>query len=145
MLGLCCPSISYIHYCSLPELRGVLEHPEHPPWICHWVRPHDRHLLGMQWDGSLYVDTVLPFGLRSSPKIFNCIANALQWIAKRWGISYLDYYLDDFITACAVMKSIATVSILVKKGQNQSVNKPSSRTCYRHNSKTSRESIKNPL
>ena len=65
------------------------------------VHPHDRHLLGMQWDGQLYVDTVLPFGLRSSPKIFNCIADALQWIAKQRGISYLDHYLDDFITAGA--------------------------------------------
>ena len=55
----------------------------------------------MQWDGQLYVDTVLPFGLRSSPKIFNCIADALQWIAKWRGISYLDHYLDDFITAGA--------------------------------------------
>ena len=36
----------------------------------------------------VYVDTVLPFGIRSSPKIFNCIADALQWIAKRRGISY---------------------------------------------------------
>ena len=27
VLGLCCLSV---HCCSLPELRGVLEHPEHP-------------------------------------------------------------------------------------------------------------------
>ncbi len=65
------------------------------------VHPQDRHLLGMQWNGQLYVDTVLPFGLRSSPKIFNCIADALQWIARQRGISYLDHYLDDFITAGA--------------------------------------------
>ena len=32
------------------------------------VHPHDRHLLGMIWDKALYVDTVLPFGLRSAPK-----------------------------------------------------------------------------
>ena len=36
MLRLYCLSISYIYHCTLPELRGVLEHPEHPPWIRHW-------------------------------------------------------------------------------------------------------------
>ena len=56
------------------------------------VHSHDRHLLRIQWDGQLYVDTVLPFGLHSTPKIFNCIADAPQWIAKRRGISYLDHY-----------------------------------------------------
>lgn len=34
------------------------------------VHPADRHLLGMQWDNLIYIDTVLPFGLRSAPKIF---------------------------------------------------------------------------
>ena len=36
--------------------------------------PDDRLLLGMQWNGSLYIDTTLPFGLRSAPKIFCAIA-----------------------------------------------------------------------
>ena len=35
------------------------------------VHPDDRRLLGMQWKGGIYVDTVLPFGLRSAPKIYN--------------------------------------------------------------------------
>ena len=30
------------------------------------VHPQDCHLLGMQFDGNLYVDTALPFGLRFS-------------------------------------------------------------------------------
>ena len=63
------------------------------------VHPHDRHLLGMIWDKALYVDTVLPFGLRSAPKIFNAIAAALRWIAKKRGVSFLKHFLDDFITA----------------------------------------------
>ncbi len=33
------------------------------------VHPDDRHLLGMQWWGHTYVDKVLPFGLRSAPKL----------------------------------------------------------------------------
>ena len=33
------------------------------------VHPDDRWLLGMVWGDQLFVDTVLPFGLRSAPKI----------------------------------------------------------------------------
>ena len=51
--------------------------------------PHDRHLLGMVWNQLLYIDTVLPFGLWSAPKIFNTIAAALQWIVIQRGMSYL--------------------------------------------------------
>ena len=32
------------------------------------VHPADRHQLGMSWKGSIYIDTTLPFGLRSAPK-----------------------------------------------------------------------------
>ena len=62
------------------------------------VHPDDRHLLGMSWDGSVYIDTALPFGLRSAPKIFTALADALQWIAENCGVSNLWYYLDDYIT-----------------------------------------------
>lgn len=62
------------------------------------VHPDDRHLLGMMWEGDLYIDTVLPFGLRSAPKIFNAIADGLEWVAKNCGISFLEHFLDDYIT-----------------------------------------------
>ena len=42
------------------------------------VHPEDRWLLGMVWEGALYIDTVLPFGLRSAPKIFNAVADAVE-------------------------------------------------------------------
>ena len=32
------------------------------------VHPDDCHLLGMEWNGEWYIDTALPFGLRSAPK-----------------------------------------------------------------------------
>ncbi len=62
------------------------------------VHPDDRLLLGTFWERQYYVDTVLPFGLRSAPKIFNAVADALQWIVKQNGVTYLEHYLDDFIT-----------------------------------------------
>ena len=65
------------------------------------VHPQDRYLLGMQWEGQVYVDAALPFGLRSAPKIFNALADGLEWIAKQHGVEYVWHYLDDFITCDA--------------------------------------------
>ena len=39
------------------------------------VHTEDRQLLGMKWRGAFYVDMVLPFGVRSAPYIFTCIAD----------------------------------------------------------------------
>ena len=62
------------------------------------VAPEDNRLLGMQWEGNIYVDKVLPFGLRSVPIIFSVVADALQWMMLQEGASWVGYYLDDFIT-----------------------------------------------
>ena len=40
------------------------------------VHPQDRHLQATRWEGRVYVDPMLPFGLRSAPKIFNAVADA---------------------------------------------------------------------
>ena len=69
------------------------------------VHLQDRLLLGMEWEGFIYIDKALPFGLRSAPLIFTAVADALQWIMQRKGVSYVDHkvinvvYIDDFITA----------------------------------------------
>ena len=41
------------------------------------VYPDDRRLLGMSWQGRIYVKKFLPFGLRSPPKLYNAVADAL--------------------------------------------------------------------
>jgi hypothetical protein len=51
------------------------------------VHPADRALLGMRWRGKLYIDKVLPFGLRSAPKIFNAIADAIEWCMYNRGVN----------------------------------------------------------
>ena len=61
------------------------------------VHPTDRHLLGIQWQGATYIDGVLPFGLRSAPKIFNSIADLLQWIIIDHCHIFVIHYLDDFL------------------------------------------------
>ena len=60
------------------------------------VHPEDRLLLGMSWEGDIFVDTVLPFGLRSAPKIFTAPADALEWVTRQSGVETVIHYLDDF-------------------------------------------------
>ena len=63
------------------------------------IYPADRPLLGMMWCDKYYVDTTLPFGLRSAPYIFTTIADTVQWMATHnLGVDFLGHYLDDFLT-----------------------------------------------
>ena len=43
------------------------------------------------------MDTVLPFGMRSAPKIFNAVADALEWVCRNEGVQEALHYLDDFM------------------------------------------------
>ena len=60
------------------------------------VYPADRHMLGMKWNDQIYIDTCLPFGLRSAPKLFNVLADLLSWILQNEGVSPLLHYLGQF-------------------------------------------------
>ena len=62
------------------------------------VHPDNCHLLGMIWNSQLFINTVLPFRLRSAPKIFSAVADALKWILTKQGVSHSIHYLDDFFT-----------------------------------------------
>ena len=61
------------------------------------VHPQDRPLQAVRWDGNIYIDPMLPFGLRSAPKIFNAVADALHWYLHQSGIPLVYHYLDDFV------------------------------------------------
>ena len=61
------------------------------------VHPDDQLFLGILWDKTVYIDKMLPFGLRSTPIIFSAVADALQWVLINNGIPRLLHYLDDFI------------------------------------------------
>ena len=52
----------------------------------------------MRWSEGVYIDTCLPFGLRSAPKLFNILADLLAWMANQHNVSFLIHYLDDFLT-----------------------------------------------
>jgi hypothetical protein len=45
----------------------------------------------------MYVDRMLLFGLRSTPKIFNAVADALEWCITKQGVTHIFHYLDDFL------------------------------------------------
>ena len=61
------------------------------------VHPQDQFLLGMKWRDTVFVDTRLPFGLRSAPLLFTVIADALQWMLQEKGAKRVFHYVDDFI------------------------------------------------
>jgi len=75
---MCLPSVYLINFPYLPL-----------PYL------HIRWL-GMKWGNQVYIDRMLPFGLRSAPKIFNSVADAVEWCVSREGVDYIFHYLDDF-------------------------------------------------
>ena len=71
------------------------------------VRPQDWELQGSIYlftDSErhptkyYFVNTVLPFGLRSSPKPFTDFAHASKLMMEYQGVSYVNQYLDDYVT-----------------------------------------------
>ena len=61
------------------------------------VHPDDHGLLGVCWGEEVFIDTALPFGLRSAPKIFSAMSDALAWILQARGVTHQLHYLDDFL------------------------------------------------
>ena len=82
------------------------------------VHPDDRHLLVMRWQGGIYADTALPFGLRSAQKLFNAVADALEWCTKDAGAEFLWHYLDN----CSMQPPWLGRAVLLSEGFT---------TCYR--------------
>ena len=78
------------------------------------VHPDDCGLLGMIWGDQLFVDTVLPFGLRSAPKIFCAVADTLEW---NRGVTHILHYLDDFLTVGAPNTNECLDNLLVSPWQ----------------------------
>ena len=72
------------------------------------VRREDWPLLGIEWEGRYYFERVLPFGLRSSPFIFNTVADAVEWILRnKFSLPAIVHYLDDYLNVCVASPSLA--------------------------------------
>lgn len=61
------------------------------------VHPDDRPLLGLTHAHCTFIEAALPFGLRSAPKIFSAMADALLWVMATRGVKDAIHYLDDFL------------------------------------------------
>ena len=61
------------------------------------VHPSDQCLLAVSWNGTTYLDRALPFGLRSAPKLFSALTDAVMWFLHDRGVHSALHYLDDFL------------------------------------------------
>ena len=75
------------------------------------VHPADRPLLSVQWQGTIFVDGALPFGLRSAPKLFSALADGLLWIFLQGGVQQAIHYLDDFLFLGPPSSQVCTESL----------------------------------
>ena len=87
------------------------------------IRSQDWPLLGLSWDlqqpdGTMvclyYVDLFLPFGLCSSPALFNEYADALQYTIKTNKVQDLLHYLDYNFTVGPPHSPVCTNNIETK-------------------------------
>ena len=106
-----------VKYISLDDITSIVKSMGKDTQLCKLdlheafktipVSPNDWELLGSMLyikdnSGKLipqyYFDTVLPFGCRSSPKLFNDFADALEFIMHENGVTVCKHYLDDYCT-----------------------------------------------
>ena len=81
------------------------------------VHPSDWHLLGSVYEdhGRMFycVSTVLPFGLKSAPKLFTDIAKAAKLVMLYKGASFVEHYLDDYVTIGPAHSSLCAANMKV--------------------------------
>ena len=76
------------------------------------VHPADRHLLSMKWNKQIFINTCLPFGLRSTPKLFNVLADLLSWILEQQQVTPV---MDDFLTMGPLNFSVCANNLQIIK------------------------------
>ena len=55
----------------------------------------------MHWGDEFYADLALPFGMKSSPGIWERYAALAEWVLKRRGVKHVLHYVDDYLFAGA--------------------------------------------
>ena len=110
-----CSSVSYVsidHLSSLVTSTGrgafLVKADIKEAYRVLSIHPEDQALLEVCWEGNIYTDRALSFGLRLAPKIFSAVANALQWIVVNKGVRNLLHYLDDFIFISESLEEVST-------------------------------------
>lgn len=77
--------------CSLIKLDVEAAYKQVP------VKESDWPLLGFKWLGKYFYERTLPFGLRSSCRIWDWYAAALHYFFERAGVDVVIHYIDDFL------------------------------------------------
>lgn len=63
------------------------------------ISPQQWHLFCFKWNNMYYNYVRLPFGCRSSPKLFDSLSSSICWIAQNnYNIEVIFHLLDDFLT-----------------------------------------------
>ena len=63
------------------------------------IRPDLVPFYGCRWNNQFFFFVRLPFGGRSSPRLFDCLSTAVEWIIiNNYGIKHCQHLLDDFLT-----------------------------------------------
>jgi len=98
-------SILIIILCDRPCIQNTRSRSSYEqdwPKKCFQVDTIQTRGLGICWRNQFYVDTCLPFSLRSAPYLFNQLSIAIHWILQHsYGVQYLLHCLDDFFTGLA--------------------------------------------
>ena len=69
------------------------------------VHTEDRPFLALRCQDQLFLDAALPFGLRSAPKIFSAVADAVLRITARSGVSHGLHYLVSWQSGIRRMRA----------------------------------------
>ena len=101
------PEYAAIQYIRFDDIADSILNAGRGCYILKWdikeafrtipVATSQHWLLGFQWQGRFYHETVLSFGLRTAPVLFNLFAEGFHWILLKAGFRCLHHYLDDFI------------------------------------------------
>ena len=76
------------------------------------VSKQDWNLLGYKCDEKFYCDTVLPFGCRSSPSLFDDLSRILEWLMRTsGGMPDVLHYIDDFWWAASKTTNACAVTL----------------------------------
>ena len=117
-------SLSYIIVDD--AIENLLELDPTPYWQKQILRvlsgscsSNDRNLLAIQWGNSIYIDGCLLFGLCSTLKLFNIMAELLSWIRLQKGISQILHYLDDFLVRPSFSLRMPTESHYIHTNMHQ--------------------------
>jgi hypothetical protein len=65
------------------------------------IDPLDIVNLGVEWEGNIYLNTILPFGFRHGSAICQRITDAVRYILSKKNITLVNY-IDDFIAIVPV-------------------------------------------